>query len=74
MKCHPFLEPLPTPPHSPDSTDVTIFLQTRYCRESRYLQMSMSMPGWMGSGSMVQKRLGKEKWAWWAGPKLCILA
>ena len=50
-------------PHSPDSTDMTIFLQTRYCRESRYLQMSMSMPGCMGSGSMVQKRLEKENWA-----------
>lgn len=54
--------------HSPDSTHITIFLQTRYLRESRYLQMSMSMPGWMGSGSIVQKRLGKEKWAWGAGP------
>lgn len=50
--------------HSPDSTHITIFLQTRYFRESRYLQTSMSMPGWMGSGSIVQKRLGKEKWAW----------
>ena len=50
-------------PHSPDSTHITIFLQTRYFKESRYLQTSMSMPGWMGSGSIVQKRLGKEKWA-----------
>lgn len=39
---------------------MTIFLQTRYCRESKYLQTSMSMLGWTGSGSMVQKRLGRE--------------
>lgn len=47
-------------PNSPVSTDMTIFFQTRYCRESRYLQTLISMPGCTGSGSMVQKRLGKE--------------
>jgi hypothetical protein len=25
------------------------------------------MPDWMGSGSTVEKSLGKEDWAWWAG-------
>lgn len=52
---------------------MTIFRQMWYCRESRYLQMSMSMPGWTGSGSMVQKRLEKENWAGWAEPKPGIL-
>lgn len=64
---------------SPASTHVIIFFQTRYRRESRYLQISTSMSGWTGSGSMVQKSLegrtghGVQGWGqasreWAAGP------
>lgn len=44
----------------PDSTDPSIFFQTRYCRDSRYLHASISKPGWRGAGSTVQKSLVKE--------------
>lgn len=55
----------PSCPALPALMELIIFFQTWYCRESRYLQGSMSMPGWMGSGSTVQKSLWKEDWAWW---------